>query len=59
MVGDKQVTFFKPKKDNAHEIFQYGFTSGKDVERERIIKLLQERWSLTDDVVALIREENK
>jgi HD-like signal output (HDOD) protein len=26
-------------------------------ERERIIGLLQERWSLTDDVVALIRGE--
>jgi hypothetical protein len=26
---------------------------------ERIIKLLQERWSLTEHVVALIRGENK
>lgn len=31
---------FKPKKNNEHEVFQYGFAAGKGVERERILALL-------------------
>lgn len=39
--------------------FHKGREWGRMEERERIIELLRERWSLTEDVVALIRGENK
>jgi hypothetical protein len=34
------MSMFKPKKNNEHEVFQYGFVTGKEVERERIWKWL-------------------